>query len=199
MDIEEIQATWAQMSNELEKQKKLTNQIILQMTQGRYSHKFRMITTIETIGALICFAVGLYILANIGKLDTWYLFSSGIFTLAFLLVMPILILRALQKIKNIDILRKNYRETLVSYTKAKKNLLKLQQFSIYASFFLMFTTAAVFSKIWSNKDFFVIDRDPIVYVALAIALIFMVFFTRWGYKGYMNITRSAEDIINELK
>lgn len=199
MELEEIQATWAQMSDELEKQKKLTNQIILQMTQERYSNKFRTITTVETIGALICFAAALYILANITKLDTWYLMASGIFTLAFLLVMPILVLRALGRIKKIDILTTNYRETLVKYERAKKNLLLLQQFGIYASFILMFTTAAVFSKIWSNEDFFRVERGPWIYGSIVVAAVFVALFARWGYKCYKSVTSSAEGIIKELE
>ncbi len=199
MEIEEIQATWSKLSNELEQQKKLTNQIIMEMTQQRYSNKFRTISTYETIGAVICFLTGLYILFNIAKLDTWYLLACGIFTLAFLLIMPVMVLRSLRKIKSIDISKNSYRETLVYYTRAKKNLLMLQQFGVYGSFVLMITAAAVFSKIWSNEDFFMIDRDPIIYGAIVLAVVFMVFFARWGYKCYVSITRSAEDVLKEIE
>ena len=79
MELEEIQATWAQMGRELEKQKRLTNEIIVQMTQQRYSGRFDRISTYETIGAALCFAVVVLILANFGKLDTWYLKACGVF------------------------------------------------------------------------------------------------------------------------
>lgn len=199
MELEQIQATWVKLTVELEQQKKLTNEIILQMTQERYSNKFKTITFYESIGAVICFAVGLYILANITKLDTWYLLACGIFTLAFLLIMPVLVLRALQKIKKMDVISKNYRETVIAYSRAKTNLLQLQQFGIYASFILMFSTAAVFSKIWSNEDFFMVERDGWIYGSVALAVIFMVFFSRWGYNCYKSITASAEDILKEME
>lgn len=199
MEIEEIQATWSQLSRELEQQKKLTNQIIMEMTQQRYSNKFKTISTIETIGAVICFLSGLFILFNITKLDTWYLLACGIFTIAFLLIMPVMVLMALRKIKSIDIVRNNFRDTFVSYTKAKKNLLLIQQLGVYASLILMFSTAAVFSKIFSNDDFFAIERDGWIYGSMVLATIVVVFFARWGYKCYVNITRSAEDILKELE
>jgi len=199
MELEQIQATWAKLTLELEQQKKLTNEIILQMTQERYSNKFKTITFYESIGAVICFATGIYILANFTKLNTWYLMACGVFTLAFLFLMPILVLRALKRIKNMNVIAKNYQETIVAYGRAKNNLLLLQQFGIYASFLLMFSTAAIFSKIWSNKDFFLIERDGWIYGAILVAVIFMVFFTRWGYNCYKNITASAEDILKEVE
>lgn len=199
MEIEQLQATWSKLTEELEQQKKLTNEIILQMTQQRYSSKFRTITFYESIGAVICFAVAFYILANITKLDTWYLMACGVFTLAFLLIMPILVLRALKRIKGMDVISKNYGDTIIAYSRAKKNLLMLQQFGIYASFVLMFSTAAVFSKIWSNEDFFMVERDGWVYGSIALATIFVIFFARWGYKCYLSITSSAEDVLRELE
>jgi len=199
MDLEQIEATWLQLSGELEQQKRLTKQIILQMTQERYSNKFKTISFYETIGAVICFLAGLYILVNIGKLDTWYLKACGIFTLSFLFVMPIMVLRALSRIKGMDILKYSFKDTLVRYEKEKKNLLMLQQLGIYASFILMFTTAAVFSKILSNEDFFKVERDGWVYGAIIIAVIFIIFFARWGYKCYQNVTASAEHILNEME
>lgn len=199
MEIEEIQATWSQLSNELERQKKLTNKIILNMTQERYSNKFRTISLYESIGAIICFAVSIYILFNFNELDTWYLMACGIITLAFLLVMPVLVLKALKRIKNIKIQENSYKETLVNYERAKKNLLVLQQFGIYASFPLMIVVAAVFSKIGSGEDFFMIAHEMPVYVAIGVAVIFLYFFTRWGYKCYKGITNSAEEILKELE
>ena len=199
MEMEEIQATWSQLSNDLEQQKKLTKQIILQMTQERYSGKFKTISIYETIGAVICFLAGVYMLFNFAKLDTWYLMACGIFTVAFLFAMPIMVLRALHRIKNIDILENSYTDTLIRYEKAKKNLLMLQQFGIYASFILMFSTAAVFSKIWSDEDFFMIEKDGWIYGSIVIAVVFVAFFAKWGYTCYKSVTASAEDIINELE
>ena len=199
MELEEIQETWSKLTTELEQQKKLTNQIIMEMTQQRYSNKFKTISMYETLGAFICFAAGLYILFNITKLDTWYLLVCGIFTVAFLLIMPVLVLLSLRKIKNINILQNSYRETFVSYTKAKRNLLLLQQLGIYASLVLMFSTAAVFSKIGSNFDFFTMERDGWMYGSMVLATVVVVLFARWGYSCYKNITQSAEDIIKELE
>ena len=199
MELEEIQATWAKMSQELEKQKLLTNEIIIHMTQQRYTKKFKTISIFETIGAIICFATAFYILMNFKSLDTWYLISCGVFTLIFLVVLPILVLRAIHKIKHIDIFKNSYKNTIREYIKAKKNLLLLQRTGMYLSLIQLFAVAAVFAKIWSGKDFFMKDRGIWDYTAIIGAALLIFIVAKWGYKGYLKITGSAEQILKVLE
>ena len=197
MDLEEIQTIWSEMSDQLEQQKKLTNEIIMKMTQDRYSNKFDKITFYETIGAIICFLAAIYFLVNIHKLDTWYLLACGIFTIAFLIILPVITLGLLGKIKRINIIKNSFKEAIVGYTKAKNQFLLMQRVGIYLSFVLMFTCLPLFSKIMKNKDLFLQSKIWLIY--LPIMAIFLFFFARWGYKCYKNITNSAENILKELE
>lgn len=197
MEIEELQTVWSEMSDQLEKQKKLTNELIMQMTQDRYRTKFNKITFYETIGAIVCFVMAIYLLVNIDKLDTWYLLSCGIFTITFLIILPVITLGLLGKIKRINILKNSFKETIVGYTKAKNQLLLTQRVGIYLSFILVFTCLPVFSKIMKNKDLFLQTEVWLIY--LPIMAVFLFFFTRWGYKCYKNITNSAENILKQLE
>ncbi len=199
MEIEELQATWTQMSEELEKQKKLTKEIILKMTQEQYSNTFRKVSFYESLGALICFVAAIYILINITKLDGWLEISCGIFTLAFLILMPVLVLRSLKNIQRLNIKAKTIKETLMEYTIKKKQLLILQQIGIYACFILLFTMMPVASKIIGNKDFFSVPRGIPFYVGISVVLIVLIFYARWGYGCYKRITNSAEDVLKELE
>lgn len=178
MNLDEIQAVWSEMSDQLETQKKLTDKIIMDMTQQRYTNKFRTISMYETIGAVFCFIVAILILINFQKLNTWYLMVSGVITVAFISVLPIMTLRLLARIKNYNILDKDIKETLIGYRKAKKNLMMLQQFAVYASFIVMFASSAVFAKLLGNKDFFMIERGIWGYVLIAFAVVFVFFFSR---------------------
>ncbi len=199
MDLEEIKEVWAEMSDQLEQQKKLTNEIILKMTQQNYTNKFQKVTNYESVGAIFCFLIAMYILLNFGKLDTWYLQLCGGITLAFLLIMPLLVLRALTQIKKLSITENNYKETIVAFEKAKTHLLMIQQFSIYLSFILFFTTIPVASKLISNEDFFIMEKENWLYGFIAIVLVFVFFFSRWGYRCYKRITNSAENVLRELE
>lgn len=199
MEIEELQALWSEMSDQLEQQKKLTNEIIMNMTQERYTNKFKTLSNYERLGAVICFGIGIHILMNFGKLDTWYLQVCGIFTLAVLFILPILVLNSLKKIRNLNITNTSYKETLINYSKAKQNLLKLQQFGIFLSFILMFAISGVFAKIWSNKDFFMVERNIWANLSILFAVLFVIVCSYWGYRSYRHITSSAENILKELE
>lgn len=199
MEIEEMKALWSEMSDQLEQQKKLNKELIMKMTKERYKNKFKTLFTYELVGAVVCFVVAVQIILNFDHLDTWYLALCGIFTLLFLLVMPILVLRQIQSIKNVDLRKNNYKETLIAYTKAKKRLLLIQQVGIFASFFLMFAVAAVFSKLFSGKDFFMVDRGGWSYAAFIVAMLFVAFVSKWGYGHYKRITHTAGEILKELE
>ncbi|EAR01333.1 hypothetical protein [Maribacter sp. HTCC2170] len=199
MELEEIQATWAQMSVELEKQKHLTNEIIMKMTQDRYKNKFSKVSFYESLGAVICFAAAIYILFNFNELQGWLEIVCGIFTLGFLILMPVLVLNSLRAVQRLKIGVKTYKETLIEYTAKKKRLLILQQVGIYASFVLAFTMMPVASRIFSNKDFFAVSRGLPFYLGISVALIALFFYARWGYGCYKRITNSAEELLQEIE
>ncbi|HAI44398.1 MAG TPA: hypothetical protein DCM40_43010, partial [Maribacter sp.] len=112
--------------------------IILDMTKQKYQNKFTTITKYESLGALVCFAIALFVIFNFNKLDTWYLQACGAFTLLFLIVLPVSVLSTLKKIKNIDILNGSYKENLKVYVHTKNRLLRLQQIGIVVGFIGLF-------------------------------------------------------------
>ncbi|MEN8788280.1 MAG: hypothetical protein ABF295_02100 [Flavobacteriaceae bacterium] len=197
MKVEELQSIWIEMSDELEKQKKLTHKIIMQMTQERYTNQLQKIAKYEGIGALFCFAIALYILINFLKLDTWYLQLCGVFTLGFLLVMPTLVLRSIRNMKRINIVKGTYTENISAYSKARNQFLFLQRIGIGLAFVLMITTLPVAGKIMNGKDLFAGNQGWYWYIP--VMLIFLVLFSRWGYGKYKRITQSAEQILMETQ
>jgi hypothetical protein len=152
MERKDIRSTWAQMTKQLEQQKKLTDKTILQMTQQRYKAKFSKISVYESIGAVICYVMAFYILVHFDKLYTWFLMLSGIFTVLFLFILSFLVLLSLAKIQGIDVANSNYQQTLVNFTKAKDRLLWLQRLGIYLNFLLLLSILPVFGKIMGNRD-----------------------------------------------
>ncbi|CAN0606302.1 unnamed protein product, partial [Ectocarpus sp. 12 AP-2014] len=163
----------------------------MQMTHTKYNNNVTTISTYEKAGAVVCFGAVLYLLFYFYKLDTWYLQACGIATLAILIILPILILSSLKKIQNLDILNGTYKETLIIYTKLKSRLLGLQQIGIALSLLIMFLIIPITLKIFHNKDLFLIPLKPEKWIGFSVVFIGMVFFSRWGYKSYKKVTKSA--------
>src|SRR5690606_32189259 len=116
MELEELQSAWTHMSLQLEKQKKLTHQIIMEMTQQKYHRRFRKLFLYEGAGAGICLLAAGYLIWNSSRLDTWYLQALGIMALLFLTALPAWILYTLYRIQSIDLLEGLHRDTLLEFT-----------------------------------------------------------------------------------
>lgn len=198
MDLDEMQATWSEMSDQLEKQKKLTDKLIMEMTQERYKSKLSKIKAYETGGAVICFVMVLFILINFNKLDTWYLIVLGLIVIDFLIILPVLTLYTIQKMSSIDVLKNDIKQTMSAFAKARKRFLLVQKLGIGASFVLMLTIIPVLSKITKNKDIFIMKNEISLWY-MGILLVFLIAFALWGYGCYKNITTSAGNLLKELE
>ncbi|TDI74266.1 MAG: hypothetical protein E2O87_03890 [Bacteroidetes bacterium] len=199
MELEEMKTLWEEMSQKVEKQQLVTDQIIMDMTQQKYTSKFSKIFLYESLGTVICFAMAVYILFNIEKLDTWYLMACGIFTLAFLFLLPLFTLWSLTRIKSLDVAAFSYKETLVRFERSKKWVLLSQRTSIYLSFILFLAVLPVLSKIFNNKDMFTMDMDALPWIFTGAVFVLLILFLRWGYGCYKSITASAEMVLKELE
>lgn len=197
MELEEMQLVWSEMNQQLAQQKKLTDKIIIDMTQQKYDQKLKTISTFETIGAIVCFCFFILVLINFGKLDTWYLMLCGLFCLAFYLFFPIAILRSIRQLRQLNLSENNYKTTLLKYAKRKKQFLLLQKAGIICSFLLLIACLPVVVKIFDEKDIFLSGDVWIWYLPIGMTFLFLL--SRWGYNAYDRITDSAENLIKELE
>ncbi|QLE02590.1 hypothetical protein HX109_13845 [Galbibacter sp. BG1] len=198
MELDEMKAVWLEMSDQLAQQKILTNTLIMEMTRERYQGKINILAKYEGIGALICFAAALTILFKITTLDTWYLMASGIFTIAYLIVMPFLVLQSIQQMKQVNILNTTYKEALVAYTKLKIRFLRVQKIGIYLNFVLLLVSLPLVFKLFKGIDIFK-STHHILYWYVPIMLVFLVLFSKWGYGKYKNVTNAASRVLNDLE
>jgi hypothetical protein len=198
MELEEMQATWSQMTLELENQKKLTDKLIMEMTKERFKNKIGVISKYEGMGTVICFLAAIVLISRFSELNTWYLLGSGVFTVTYLIVLPILVLRSIRNMKNIDLTNNNYSETLLEYAKRKKQFLWTQKIGIYLNFGLLVASLPVVVKVLRGKDIFVSNIN-LVYWYIPVMVVFLVIFSTWGYRKYKNIADSASRTLEELE
>ncbi|XLS30084.1 hypothetical protein ACJD0Z_04485 [Flavobacteriaceae bacterium M23B6Z8] len=197
MDLDEMKEVWTEMSQELQKQKKITTQMVEKMTKIEYRNRMNKIVIPEIIGGIVCGASALYIIFNINKMDSWYLIVSAVVTLLILIVLPLLSFRSLRNIYNISPAVHNYKETLIKYNRGKKQLKFVQQLSVYLSFILMFAMIPVCLKLFSNKDLSQFNYEKLLWT-MPIAIIFIILFTRWVLKCYRNVIKGTDALLAEL-
>ena len=137
MELEEMQTAWATMSQELEKQQKLTNELILKMTQQRYHNHWNKIATPEKIGGVICYATVIALIIYFNKLDTIGLQISGGLCILILTILPIISLKTIRDLQHIDIGNNNYKETMEAFARSKKRFINFQKINIGISFLFM--------------------------------------------------------------
>lgn len=198
MELEEMQATWSQMSDQLDNQKKITNKLIMEMTKERYKNKIGILSKYEGIGAVICFIMAILLISRFSELNTWYLLVSGIFTVCYMIVLPLIVLRSIRSMKSIDLTNNNYKETLIAYAKKKRQFLLTQKVGIYLNFILLVVSLPVIIKVFKGKDIFVTNIN-LVYWYIPVMAVFLILFSIWGYGKYKNVTDSASHILEELE
>lgn len=197
MTLEEMQSVWSEMTEKIDNQKRLTDKLIMEMTQEKFSSKISAINKYESTGAIICFIAAFFLIKNLYKLDTWYLMSSGVFVLVYLIFIPLLVLRSIVNMKKINIASNTYKKSLLDFTKRRKQFLTMQKTAIFSNIILVILILPVFSKIAKGKDLF-IDGGNLWYWYIAGLLLFLIPFSVWGYKSYKRMTASAETMLRDL-
>lgn len=197
MELEEMKSLWEDMSQKVDQQKILTDQLILDMTKERFDTKMRSISIPESIAALICFAAVIYIISNFNSLDIWYLQLTGIFAIIACLVLPVLSLKSIQKMKSVHISKSTFKETVAAYAKGKAKFMQIQKTSFYASFLVLIALVIVFGKIMKGIDVFTMTEKLNWLVPSGIGVLFI--FSQWVLKKYKKATDSANNILKELE
>jgi hypothetical protein len=196
MQLEEMKSLWDEMSARVEKQKKLTDSVILKMARAEFRNKIGSIFLWELLGSIGCFAQVLFILFNFQKLNTTYLIICGAIAALILFLLPVLSIRAVNKIKSLRIMENNYKESLLEYSKRKVQFVFVQKLSFYLGAILLLVILPVMGKLIAEKDLF---KETWLWMWYALSFPFFYFFTRWVFKYYMRSVKDAENILMELK
>ncbi|TFG76411.1 MAG: hypothetical protein E4H26_04580 [Flavobacteriales bacterium] len=197
MELEDIQATWAQMSDQLEKQKRLTNDIIMKMAQQEYKNRFDKILGYETLGALVTYVAAALILFKFKELDTLPLQICGVLTLIIMVVLPFYSLKYLRELKNTDLADKNYKETITVFTKRKQRYNRLLKLSVYLGFVLMLFIIPVTNKLFNGKDVFAAPIEKFWLWFVPIGFVLYYFFTKRILGCYTANIKKAEQVLKD--
>jgi hypothetical protein len=198
MELEEMQAAWTEMSSELEKQKVITNELIMKMTQERYTNTWNHIRNFELLGTLICYGALIYLLINFGKLDTTPLLISGIIAAIIMAILPALSLKSIRGMKEVNVTTMTVKETMATFTKRKKQFVNFQKLNVGLSFIFMLVTVPLSGKLINGEDLFA-RLDSKLLIALPAMLILFAFLFWFVKRTYKRVILRSERLIDEAK
>jgi len=90
MELTELKETWEKMSIAVEKQKNLTDKMIMDVTKLKFSNKISTILKYEGLGTIVLFFAVIVISTKIELFDTIPLQIAVFITLLIMLLLPVL-------------------------------------------------------------------------------------------------------------
>lgn len=198
MELEEMQAAWTAMSSELEQQKKLTNELIMNMTQERYKNTWSLLWNAERLASLVCYGFLIFLLLKFALLDTVLLKVCGVLAAIIMAIIPVLSLRSIRNIKEVNLSTASVRETIATYTTQKQKFLSFQKFNVALSFVFMLVSVPVTIKILNGRNIFT-DFGHKLWFVIPFMLLFFVGFFWLIYRWYKHMFQRSQKLIDEAK
>ncbi len=198
MELAELQETWSKLSRKIDNQRLITDKIIMDVVKLKYNNKLKAILKYEGTGSIVLFVALIIVIWNIQVFDTVSLKICAVISIIIMVLLPVLSLTSIYRMNNIDMSKRNYKDTIIEFTKRRAHFLMIQKWGIVLSAIFMLTVIPVTLKIAKGKDFFAGDNNNLLWF-IPIALIALFFFARWAYACYSKITEDARDILRELE
>lgn len=197
MELEEMQAAWTEMSGELAQQKKLTNELIMKMTQDRYRNTWSFLWNAERFASLVCYAFLIFLLVKFSLLDTLLLKVCGVLAAIIMAIIPILSLRSIKNIKEVNLSAATVKETISTYAAQKQKFLSFQKLNVALSFVFMIVSVPVTIKILNGRNLFT-DFGNKLWVVIPFMLVFFIAIFWLIYKWYRHMFRQSQNLIDEV-
>ncbi len=198
MELAELQETWSKLDKKVDSQKTITDKMVMDVVKIKHNGKIKTILKYEGAGTIVLFFGLIIAIWNIHLFDTLPLQICAVLSIIIMTVLPILSLTSVYRMNNMDMAKRNYKETIIEFTKRRTNFLMVQKWGIVFSGILMFTVIPITLKVVKGKDFFAGESNNLLWF-IPIALIVFFFFARWAYGSYVKITGDARDILQELE
>lgn len=152
MELEELKSKWFEMDRELEKQKVLTSEMILKMARHRSNSIFNPIITFEKWGIAISVVMLVYIFSNFGKLNDWLSLAGAVSTIFILIAGLVMSVILVKRIQEVDIVKNDYKETLLHVNRIKKFQYTIKWGSAFLSPVLAVSILPTLASTWFDKS-----------------------------------------------
>lgn len=194
MELEEMRAEWNKLSTKVEKQEKLTEEVIEKLVKYKYRTGLKRISIPEYVGTLICYVAAAWLIINFGKLDGGIYQFFGAVIILLLFTLPVISLKSVTGMNRLRIATGTYAETIRDFAKQKIRFQKLQKINVSLALGLFVISLPVLANI-QGKD---INAIPNFWVFFPMSILLILMFSWWVLSNYNNALREAEEMLKEL-
>jgi hypothetical protein len=152
MELEELKSKWFEVDRQLENQKVLTSEMILKMAGYRSNLIFNPIITFEKSGMAISLVILIYIFSNFGKLNDWLSLAGAVTTIFILIVSLVMSVILIKRIQEVDIVKNDYKETLLHVNRIKKFHYSVKWVSAFLTPVLAVSILPTLASTWFDKS-----------------------------------------------
>ncbi len=194
MELENMKKMWQEMDVRMENQERTTGKLIEDIMRAKYKSRLNKIGYPEYAGFFVCYAASAYLSVNLPKLHdvTMQIFTA--FDILLLLLLPIISLKSLRSMQNLDASSKTYTETIIDFAQRKAYFQKLQKLNIALSFFLLITLIPAVASIL-GKDLHEINHFWSIIFPSGVGLFLLFAFSVLRF--YNKVLKSTENMLSE--
>lgn len=196
MELEEMKSLWSDLSVKVEKQDRIQQELIMEITKQRFRSKLNSIQVSELIGTVVCFAGAAYFILNFGKLEIWYNQVFALINILIAIALPLLSLTTIRSMKNLQIGTESPISILKDFTKRKLRFWQVQRLSLVLASVYLLTILLPFAELQGKSEVIMSRSFWMVYIPLGFA--FMLMFSSWVWKKYKRGIASSEALLREL-
>lgn len=195
MELEEMKNLWEGMSDRIEKQERLTKNLIGSVTEEKYHSKLKKIKYSEIIGAIVCYLGAIYLIMNFMKIDPLAEKIFAVIAIGLLLTLPIISLRSLNGMQKVKISSKTYLDTLNDFGRRKIRFQKFQKLNVSLGLFLILVAIPVLSAI---KGVDLSETEHFWSLTFPISIIAFLGFAFWVLSSYNKSLEATEKLLSEI-
>lgn len=195
MELEEMKNLWEGMSDRIEKQERLTKNLIGSVTEEKYHSKLKKIKYSEIIGAIVCYLGAIYLIMNFMKIDPLAEKIFAVIAIGLLLTLPIISLSSLNGMQKVKISSKTYLDTLNDFGRRKIRFQKFQKLNVSLGLFLILVAIPVLSAI---KGVDLSETEHFWSLTFPISIIAFLGFAFWVLSSYNKSLEATEKLLSEI-
>lgn len=206
MDLDEMKSTWQELSAELDKQKTLTNDIILKMAHEKSKSSLGKMVKFESIGGLgmcVVLLVGLFICSLNRSFDNVPLMICALLSAVLFIFSGYISWDFISKMKKVNLLENSIEESQKNYLAVKKASARYKKVGVYTSLPTILFFSPVVLKVFIGKDIFrnfsTAKDDFLIMILLSVVIAVPLVYTLFKfYNKNMKATAEALEQVEEL-